>query len=120
MPSRIKIGDHVVVVAGKDKGKQGRVLKLDRAKDRVKVEGVNIITKHRRNNPQQPQNSGRVHTEGMIHMSNDMPSRLILPVVTADQIPPHPVFNDAEPEKYLSPPVAALAKRFALARRARK
>ena len=73
MPSRIKVGDHVVVIAGKDKGKQGRVLKLDRAKDRVMVEGCGIVTKHRRNNPQQPQNSGRVQTEGMIHMSNVMP-----------------------------------------------
>ncbi len=43
---KIRIGDQVKVITGKDKGKTGEVMRLDRAKSRVVVKGVNIITRH--------------------------------------------------------------------------
>ena len=46
--NRIKIGDEVIVRVGKDKGKRGVVMALDRIRDRVKVTGVNVLVKHQR------------------------------------------------------------------------
>ena len=43
---KLKKGDKVVVIAGKDKGKEGKILLVDRKKNRVIVEGVNMISKH--------------------------------------------------------------------------
>ena len=51
----IKKGDTVFVNAGNDKGKTGKVLEILRDKDRVVVEGVNMVSKHTKPNPQQPQ-----------------------------------------------------------------
>ena len=50
--AKIKRNDQVVVIAGKDKGKQGRVLRVISDKNRVLVEGVGIVTKHKKPNPQ--------------------------------------------------------------------
>lgn len=71
--ARIKANDEVVVIRGKDKGKRGRVLSVQRAKNRVVVEGVNIIVRHLKRNPQNPQAGGRQERPGPIHMSNVMP-----------------------------------------------
>ena len=68
---RIKKGDTVVVTAGKDKGKKGKVLQVLPKKDRVIVEGVNMITKHQRPN-QQMQQGGIIKREAAIHVSNVM------------------------------------------------
>ena len=65
----IKKGDMVYVNAGNDKGKTGKVLEILRDKDRVVVEGVNMVSKHTRPNPQQPQ-GGIVKKEAPIHISN--------------------------------------------------
>ena len=46
MLSRIKKNDTVLVISGKDKGKQGQVIKVDRKKDKAVVKGINIVTKH--------------------------------------------------------------------------
>lgn len=73
MAARIRTGDDVIVISGKDKGKRGRVLQVLRAKDRVVVEGVNIITRHLKRNPQNPQAGGRVQRSASIHMSKVMP-----------------------------------------------
>ncbi len=70
---RIKVGDEVVVTAGKDKGKRGRVLELFAAKDRVIVEGVNVITRHLKRNPRNPSEGGRQERAAAIHISNVMP-----------------------------------------------
>lgn len=67
---RIKKGDTVVVLAGKDKGKQGVVLKAMPKEDRVIVEGVNIQTKHQKQT--QKEAAEIKHQEGPIHVSNVM------------------------------------------------
>jgi large subunit ribosomal protein L24 len=72
---RIRSDDQVVVISGKDRGKTGRVLRVDRAKDRVYVEGLNIIKRHER--PRQVRDvqraesvGGVIEREGPIHVSN--------------------------------------------------
>ena len=65
----VKKGDTVLVLAGKDKGKSGKVLHVDAAKDRVIVEGCNMVQKHQKPSPQN-QNGGIVSKEGSIHVSN--------------------------------------------------
>lgn len=70
---RIKVGDEVVISAGKDKGKRGRVLQILKAKDRVVVEGVNTITRHLKRNPRNPSEGGRQERSAPIHLSNVMP-----------------------------------------------
>lgn len=69
---RVKKGDTVVVIAGKDKGKKGAVLKVFPKANRVLVEGVNVITKHQKPNAMNPQ-GGIVNKEAAIHVSNVMP-----------------------------------------------
>lgn len=68
---RIKSGDTVVVISGKDKGKKGKVLEVILSKDRVLVEGVNTATKHQKPNQKNPQ-GGIIHQELPIHVSNVM------------------------------------------------
>ena len=65
----IKKGDTVFVNAGNDKGKTGKVLEVLRDKDRVIVEGINMVSKHTKPNAKQPQ-GGIVKQEGSIHISN--------------------------------------------------
>lgn len=67
----VKKGDTVVVISGKDKGKTGKVLTAMPKKDRVVVEGVNIVVKHQKPT-QQMQQGGRIEQEGSIHVSNVM------------------------------------------------
>ena len=62
--------DNVVVVAGKDRGKRGRVLRVVPDKNRVVVEGVNFIKKHTRPNPQANVKGGIVEREAALHASN--------------------------------------------------
>ena len=69
--SKIKVGDTVRVITGKDKGREGKVLSIDHAKGRLTVEGVNLITKHAKQNQQNP-NGGIIHKEGTVDMSNVM------------------------------------------------
>ena len=67
----IKKGDTVKVIAGTDKGAQGKVIKVLRDSDRVIVEGVNLVKKHTPANPQAGRNSGGIiETEAPIHVSN--------------------------------------------------
>jgi large subunit ribosomal protein L24 len=67
---RIHKDDVVMVMAGKDKGKIGRVLKILRKKDRVLVEKVNMVIRHTKPNPQVQQPGGRLEKEMPIHVSN--------------------------------------------------
>jgi large subunit ribosomal protein L24 len=73
-PSRIRIkkNDTVKVIAGKDKGKTGRVLEVDREKGRVLVEGVGMIKRHTRPNPAKQVKGGIAEREAAIHISNVM------------------------------------------------
>ena len=69
---KIKKDDQVKVIAGKDKGKTGRVLEVDRVNGRVLVEGVGMIKRHTRPNPQQQIKGGIAERESSIHISNVM------------------------------------------------
>jgi large subunit ribosomal protein L24 len=69
---RIRKNDQVQVIAGRDKGKRGRVLSVLPEKNRVVVEGVNMIKRHTRPNPQKNIKGGIVEREGTIHASNVM------------------------------------------------
>ena len=69
--SKIKVGDTVRVIAGKEKGREGKVLRYDHKSERVVVEGVHMITKHTKQNAKNP-NGGILRTEGSIHASNVM------------------------------------------------
>ncbi len=69
--SKIKVGDTVKVIAGKDKGHEGKVLKIDHKNGRVIVEGANMVTKHNKQSAQNP-NGGIIHKEGAIDISNVM------------------------------------------------
>jgi large subunit ribosomal protein L24 len=72
MARHIKSGDQVMVIAGADKGKVGRVLRIIQDKDRVVVEGINRVWKHVRPSQRYPQ-GGRIQKDNPIHMSNVMP-----------------------------------------------
>ena len=68
----VKKGDKVQVISGKDKGKQGVILQAFPKKDRVLVEGVNIVKKHSKPSQANPQ-GGIISQEAPIHVSNVMP-----------------------------------------------
>jgi large subunit ribosomal protein L24 len=68
----VRKNDTVVVRTGKDRGKRGRVLRVLAEKNRVIVEGVNIIKRHTRPNPQKNIKGGIVEREAPIHASNVM------------------------------------------------
>jgi large subunit ribosomal protein L24 len=72
MAVSIRKNDQVIVRAGKDRGKKGRVLSVIPAKNRVIVEGVNLIKRHTRPNPQRNIKGGIVEREAAIHLSNVM------------------------------------------------
>ena len=66
----IRKNDNVIVTTGRDSGKRGRVLKVLPAKGRVIVEGVNIIKRHTKPNPQRNIKGGIVEREAALHASN--------------------------------------------------
>jgi large subunit ribosomal protein L24 len=68
---KIKKDDVVQIISGKDKGKSGKILSVDTAKERVLVQGCNMVTKHSKPNAKNP-NGGIVSQEGSIHISNVM------------------------------------------------
>ena len=74
MPARIRSDDEVIVISGKDRGNTGKVLRVEPKKERVYVEGLNIVKRHQR--PTQTisgqQAGGVIEREGPIHVSNVM------------------------------------------------
>jgi large subunit ribosomal protein L24 len=68
MAARIKKGDTVVVIAGRDKGRSGEVIEMRRADNRALVRGVNIVKRHQKQSAQQE--GGIISKEGPIHLSN--------------------------------------------------
>jgi large subunit ribosomal protein L24 len=75
MKSHVKKGDEVVVLAGKEKGKRGKIIAVSPKKARVIVEGLQLIKRHMRKSQQHPQGA-IVEREGTIHISNVMKAEL--------------------------------------------
>lgn len=72
MARHIRTGDMVVIIAGRDRGKIGRVLRVVTSRNRVVVEGINRVWKHVRPSQRTPQ-GGRIQKDAPIHLSNVMP-----------------------------------------------
>ena len=70
--SHLKKGDIVVVIAGTERGKRGRIIEVQRDKQRAIVEGVKMIKRHTRKNQNNPQGA-IIEREGTVHLSNLMP-----------------------------------------------
>lgn len=67
----VKKGDTVVVISGKEKGKQGEIIDVDIKKERVTVKGLNLVKRHTKPSQANPQ-GGIIEKEGTIHVSNVM------------------------------------------------
>ena len=87
----IRRNDTVVVTTGKDNGKRGRVLKVLPVRNRLIVEGVNIIKRHTRPNPQKNIKGGIVEREASLHASN---VQLVCPECSAMTRVGHRILND--------------------------
>ncbi len=72
MASKIRKNDRVEVIAGDHKGEQGRVLRVDPVKNRVFIEGVNLVYRHLKPSRTNPQ-GGRIRKEAPVHVSNVLP-----------------------------------------------
>ena len=72
MAARIRKGDKVLGISGKDKGKTGKVMRILREEDRVVVEGINLVKRHTRPTPRSP-SGGILEREQPIHASKVMP-----------------------------------------------
>ena len=93
---KIRTDDQVIVIAGKDKGKTGRVLRTDPRKDRVFVEGLNMVKRHQRPNAARPNAQvGVIEKEGPIHVSNVM----LLVDEDGDKVPTRVAFRRDEVTK---------------------
>lgn len=68
---KLRSGDEVVVIAGKEKGRRGSILRFLPKTERVVVQGINIVTKHKKADRQNPQ-GGLIKREAPIHVSNVM------------------------------------------------
>ncbi|WP_437952165.1 50S ribosomal protein L24 [Sorangium sp. So ce296] len=69
---RLRVGDLVQVISGKEQGKQGRITRILADEERVVVEGLNTVTRHQRPTPRN-QEGGKITKEAPIHASNVMP-----------------------------------------------
>jgi large subunit ribosomal protein L24 len=87
----IRRNDTVVVTAGKDRGKRGRVLQVQPEKNRLLVEGVNLIKRHTRPNPQKNVQGGIISREASLHASN---VQLVCPECGAMTRVGHKVLDD--------------------------
>jgi large subunit ribosomal protein L24 len=68
---KLRTDDEVIVISGKDKGKTGKILRVDRKHAKVYVEGINIVKRHMRPNPARPNAQvGVIEREGPVHVSN--------------------------------------------------
>jgi len=89
----IRKNDNVVVIAGRDRGKRGRVLSVLPKKGRLVVEGVNFIKRHTRPNPQQNIKGGIVEREASLAISN---VQLVCPECTATTRVGHQLLDDGK------------------------
>ena len=93
----IKKNDTVTVMTGKDRGKQGRVLKVLPEKNRVVVEGVNFIKRHTKPNPQRQIKGGVVEREASVHASN---VQLVCPECGAQTRIGHRILGDGRKVRF--------------------
>ena len=71
MAAKIRSDDNVVIISGKDKGRTGKVIRTEPKRDRVYVEGVNMVKRHMRPTPGRPNAPvGVIEKEGPVHVSN--------------------------------------------------
>jgi large subunit ribosomal protein L24 len=68
--NKIKKGDHVIVISGKDKGRTGNVIRVSADGDSVLVENINMVKRHSKPNPAKNEPGGIVERESYIHISN--------------------------------------------------
>lgn len=68
--AKIRKGDQVIVITGRDKGKRGRVLEVKPAENKIKVEGAGIVKKHQRANSANNRGGGIIDREAFINISN--------------------------------------------------
>jgi large subunit ribosomal protein L24 len=68
--SKIKKNDQVEIIAGRDKGKRGRVLEVAPTKGKIKIEGAGVIKRHQKANPQSNRGGGIIEKEAFIDISN--------------------------------------------------
>ena len=68
--TKIKKSDQVVIIAGRDKGKRGRVIEVAPTKGKIKVEGAGMIKRHQKANPQANRGGGIIDNEAFIDISN--------------------------------------------------
>ena len=87
----IRKNDNVLVVTGKDRGKRGRVLKVVPEKNRLVVEGVNVIKRHTKPNPSRNIKGGIVEREASLHASN---VQLVCPECSKMTRIGHQILND--------------------------
>jgi large subunit ribosomal protein L24 len=68
---KLRTDDEVIVISGKDKGKTGKIIRVDRSRGRVYVAGINIVKRHQRPSPGNPNAPvGVIEREGPVHVSN--------------------------------------------------
>jgi|SRR6187549_1557657 len=91
LASPIRKNDNVLVITGKDRGKRGRVLKVHPDKNRLIVEGVNVIKRHTKANPQRNIKGGIVEREATVHASN---VQLVCPECNAQTRVGHKILGD--------------------------
>ena len=91
IPSSIRKNDNVIVMAGRDRGKRGRVLRVLPDKGRLVVEGVNFIKRHTKPNPQKNVKGGIVEREASLHASN---VQLVCPECSAVTRIGHKILGD--------------------------
>jgi large subunit ribosomal protein L24 len=93
----LRRNDTVVVTTGKDRGKRGRILKVQREKNRLVVEGVNFINRHTKPNPQKNVKGGVVKREAALHASN---VQLICPECGAQTRVGHRLLGDGRKVRF--------------------
>jgi large subunit ribosomal protein L24 len=91
LQSPIKKNDNVVVIAGRDRGKKGRVLVVEPSRNRVIVEGVNVIKRHTKPNPQRNIKGGIVEREASVYVSK---VQLVCPQCSAPTRIGHQLLED--------------------------
>tara|TARA_B100001146_G_C15933332_1_gene328127 strand:- start:241 stop:573 length:333 start_codon:yes stop_codon:yes gene_type:complete len=97
LQTSIRRNDTVMVTGGRDAGKRGRVLRVFPAKGRLVVEGLNLIKRHTRPNPQKNIKGGIVEREALLHMSS---VQLVCPECSTTTRIGHQILNDGRKVRF--------------------